>query len=166
MVWAIIGILVLVAIVDLAKQGIIKTAKDVADSTKEHIEINSLNKDTDKLNSDWENRTKQLNIDIDKSEYVLFHIDNDTSKGIYIYIWPVEGAIGSFQSLNQHNQNVKFSTSPSTWQINYLALKDIHGVYKRNDYCIIECADIPLMFALEDYKKIKEVYQKAKEMTK
>ena len=43
--------------------------------------------------------------------------------------------------------------------------KDIQGVYKRNNICILQLNDKDEGFPIEEYEKIKSVYEKAKKMT-
>ena len=66
---------------------------------------------------------------------------------------------------DDNGKQVRLVRSPLEWEIIYLELKDIKGVYKRNDVCIIQFSDTSLGYPVEEYEKIKKIYEDAKAMT-
>ena len=66
----------------------------------------------------------------------------------YVYFWPVEGAIATMPTIHRFDDNGiqrKFVNSPLGWNIIYAELKDVRGVFMRNDVCLLQFNDISLM---------------------
>ena len=148
MIWTIIGLLILASIGYVIKLGMIKTAADTANYVSAKHKVNKINRDPNNLQQEWETRVKQLNIDLSKAifpkYYQEYYNNKSTAEYSYLYLWPAEGAIGGFPSLKQYDKNgnvVKFASSPLTWNIHYMELKDIRGIYRRNDVCLIQFDD-------------------------
>ncbi len=134
--------------------------------------IKELNSDMNRLQEDWNRRAKQLGIDLNSAVrvkyYWKYYEDKNTKSYMYVYLWPVEGAIAGMSTIDRFDDNGKqltFTSSPLEWDIVYQNLKDIIGVYKRNDICIIQYSDTSLAYPVVEYEKIKKVYEDAKAMT-
>jgi len=170
LLWLIIIGLVGSAIFNLVVKGAVSGIGNIVEKSR----INDLNDDMDRLQEDWNRRVKQLGIDLDSAVRVKYYCDYDYDKDrntksyMYVYMWPVEGAIGSISSIHRFDDNgnrVELTRSPLEWEIVYQDLKDIVGVYKRNDVCLIQYDDTSLGYPVEEYEKIKKVYEDAKAMT-
>lgn len=136
------------------------------------IENYYLNSDPDKLQADWNTRVQQLNIDLEKAIYVKYYNNYYQDKNIkahhYVYLWAVEGAIAGFSTLQYFDdcgRPIPLANSPLEWNIIYMELKDIRGVFLRNDVCIIQFDDGSMGYPANEYAKIKKVYEDAKAMT-
>lgn len=172
MIWTIIGLLILTAIGSLVKMHMLRTAVDTTNYIKTKHDIKKINTDFSRLEKEWHIRVKQLNIPLDKAicpKYYTHYYENKNKEAYsYLYLWPEEGAIAGFPSLNEFDNNgkrVKFRQSPLQWNIHYMELIDIRGIYRRNDVCLIQFDDTSLGFPVSEYAKIKAVYERAKAMT-
>ena len=172
MIWTIIGLLILCAIGYLIKMSMLKTATDTAKYVKTKHQVNKINSDPEQLQREWDLRVRQLNIDLSKAifpkYYQEYYKNKSTAEYSYLYLWAEEGAIAGFPSLKQYDKNgnvVKFARSPLEWNIHYMELKDIRGVYRRGNVCIIQFDDTSLGFPVEEYEKIKAVYEEAKALS-
>ena len=172
------GLIVILIVVAIIWAAIKKAAVNTIDNAyanhqqkEEARRIDALN-DSARLQADWNERVKQLNIDLTKAEYVKYYLNyynNKNSRAYrYVYLWPVEGAVAVFSTYLIYDDNgnqEKVVSSPLTWNISYGELKDIHGVYLRNDVCVLQFDDCSLGYPAEEYQKVKKVYEDAKAMT-
>lgn len=168
MVWLIIFFLVCFFIYKLVLKGAIVGAVNVAEKSR----INNLNSDVDRLQEEWNRRVKQLGIDLDSAVRVKWYShyveSGNTKSYMYLYLWPVEGAIATLPTIHRFDDNgnrLKLTMSPLEYEIIYQELKDIIGVYKRNNLCLIQYSDVSMGYPVEEYEKIKKVYETAKAMT-
>lgn len=173
------GLIILLIVVAIIWAAIKKAAVNTIDNAyanhqkkEEERRIDELNSNTNKLQSEWDRRIQELNIDLNKAVRVKYYTDyyrNKSTKAYrYLYLWPTEGAIGGIGTLQTYDENgnqVKFTSSPLTWQINYNELKDVRGVFLRNDVCLMQYDDTSLGFPASEYDKVKRVYEEAKAMT-
>ena len=166
--WIIIIALVGSAIFKLVVKGAVSGIENVTENRR----MNNLNGDRNRLEEDWNRRVKQLGIDLNSAirvKYYQEYYENKNTKSYsYVYLWAAEGAIASMQTIHYFDDNgkqVRLVRSPLEWEIIYLELKDIKGVYKRNDVCIIQFSDTSLGYPVEEYEKIKKIYEDAKAMT-
>ncbi len=153
--WAIIGFIILAIFFGMASKG-----------KEQQRAIRNLNRNTDRLNEEWNKRISELNIDLRKTVIVKKYFKSDMADWFNYHIWATGGAIAMFLSLTK-SSGVEFRKSPLEWSVDYLELPTISGVFKRDSACIIQfnTDKESLLFALEDYEKINKVYQEAKEMT-
>lgn len=170
-VWVIIGVIILVALGNLFKIGMIKTTADTVEYVKEQSNIHNLNKDVDKIDTEWKTRAKQLNIDLDKATKVkvlmnYYQDKSDTSSIRYGYMWADDGAIGLFATPDAYDKNgkkLKITSSPLTWNIVYYEISSLRGVFRRNNVCEIQFDDGSCNgFAIEAFDDVKRIYEEAK----
>lgn len=159
-------------VIETAIKDGVNTAHENHQKKEEERRINELNNNVDSLKADWNERVKQLNIDLSKAEYVKYYrlyYDNKNSRAYrYVYLWPVEGAVAGFSThliYDDNGNQEKVVSSPLTWNIFYCELKDIRGVYLRNDVCELQFDDCSMGYPAEEYEKVKKVYEDAKAMT-
>ena len=143
------------------------------DEASEKHRIKKLNSNVEQLESDWHERVEELNINLNEAVRVKCYLDyfdkQTATRPRFIYCWPVEGAIACFNDIEGYEEDgseIKITDSPSNWNVYYIELNIIVGVYKRNEACVIQIDDNTKMgFAKEDYDKIKNVYETVKRMT-
>lgn len=124
--------------------------------------------DKNQLQAVWNARVRELNIDLEQAVrmkyYPFYYEDKESRVWAYYYWWPVEGAIAGFMS--PEGDGCSFKSSPSTWNIFYFELRDLDGVYRRDNLCLLcRKKKAPLGFPIEEYEKLKKVYDDAKAMT-
>ena len=169
-IWIIIGLIILVGLGNLAKIGFSKQASDTVEYLKEKKELDELNEDKDKIENDWSIRAKQLGVDLDKAKKVKYLFDYNKNKEIkdyigFVYVWAVDGAIALFFTPEIYNNGIRedIGSSPLEWNIKYIEINQVRGVYCRNNVCEVQYNDGSCSgFSLEDYDIIKiheEVYQ-------
>lgn len=173
------GLIVILIVVAIIWAAIKKAAVNTIDNAyanhqkkEEERRIDELNSDMDRLQEDWNRRVNQLGIDLNSAVrvkyYPNYHTNKNTKSYDYVYFWPVEGAIATMPTIHRFDDNGiqrKFVNSPLGWNIIYAELKDVRGVFMRNDVCLLQFNDISLGYAVDDYEKIKKVYEDAKAMT-
>ena len=168
----IIFLLILVALAGGVQRLIIAASVKAIDKIQQKNKVERINNDFENLNNEWLQRVKQLKINLNEAVSVRY-LKTDSNLQIIsycdLYFWPVEEAIAWFQSLNSflsNGERERFQESPSTWVIHYIELKTVQSIYRRNDVCQIRFIDMTTIeFALEDFEKIKAVYNRAKEMS-
>lgn len=104
----------------------------------------------------FDERVRELNLNLDKAIYVLY-CDGDDTGGVYKYLWYEDGALAMFDSVaTQGNWELKIS--PKEWNVLYIEKSNIEGIYRRSNYCQLNYKDgSNSKFRLSDYDAIKKL---------
>ena len=139
MIWTIIGIIVLVVFISIYQSGKEKVNEDKANYKQAKKYYNN----PDASEEGVLRRLEELGVDISKLEkvkYYLNYFDNqDTSHYSITYMWPTEGAIAFCYSdiylynTKDNSRIPALSIPPSKVEPIYHELKDIKGLYRRNN---------------------------------
>jgi len=178
MIWTIIGIIILAAFIGIYQSGKDKVAENKAKEAEDKANYKQAKRYYDQPEAFEKGvllRLQGLGVDTSKVEKIKYYHNyfdkQDTNKYTMAFMWPTEGAIAfCYADVNIYDtikgSHVPALTIPPS-QVNplYHELKDIKGLYRRSNLTIIQIKDTNYGYPIEEYEKIKKIYEEAKAMT-